>query len=142
MATTSERLKQIMSIRNMKQVDLIERTGINKGALSSYISGRYLPKQDNIYKLAVALDVNPAWLMGLDVPMEVPEFEPLELSEEIKEAIEKFKAYSIAPPEIKAAIDSLLEASKALRIPELPALKGIKVPKPSAELPHLKPDKE
>ena len=71
MATTSERLREIMSIRNVKQADIIEKTGINKGALSSYISGRYVPKQDNIYRLAKALDVNPAWLMGLDVPMEV-----------------------------------------------------------------------
>ena len=72
MATTSERLKEIISIRNIKQVEIIERTGINKGTLSSYISGRYIPKQDNIYKLAKVLSVNPAWLMGLDVPMDPP----------------------------------------------------------------------
>ena len=72
MATTSERLKEIISIRNIKQVEIIERTGINKGALSSYISGRYIPKQDKIYKLAKVLSVNPAWLMGLDVPMDPP----------------------------------------------------------------------
>lgn len=78
MATTAERLKEIMSIRDIKQSEIIEKTGINKGALSSYISGRYLPKQDNIYKLAKVLCVNPAWLMGLDVPMEPPadSFEP------------------------------------------------------------------
>ena len=78
MATTAERLKEIMSIRDIKQSEIIEKTGINKGALSSYISGRYLPKQDNIYKLAKVLCVNPAWLMGLDVSMEPPadSFEP------------------------------------------------------------------
>lgn len=70
MSNTSERLKKIISERGVKQVELIERTGISKGALSSYISGRYDPKQDNLYKLAKVLDVNPAWLMGLDVPME------------------------------------------------------------------------
>lgn len=70
MANTSERLKEIISIREIKQVDIIEKTGISKGALSSYLSGRYTPKQNNIYKLAQVLRVNPAWLMGLDVPME------------------------------------------------------------------------
>lgn len=70
MQTTSERIKQALEIRNMKQADLIEKTGISKGALSSYISGRYIPKQSNTYLLAKALDVDPAWLMGLDVPME------------------------------------------------------------------------
>ena len=72
MATTAERLREILSIRDIKQVEITEKTGISKGALSSYLSGRYIPKQDNIYKLAKVLDVNPAWLMGLDVPMEMP----------------------------------------------------------------------
>lgn len=70
MATTSERLKEIISIRNVKQAEIVEHTGINKGALSCYISGKYLPKQDNVFKLARFFQVNPAWLMGLDVPME------------------------------------------------------------------------
>lgn len=70
MKTIAERIKEGMSIRNMKQIDIIEKTGINKGALSSYISGKYNPKQNNIYLIAKALDVNESWLMGFDVPME------------------------------------------------------------------------
>lgn len=70
MKTTSERIKEGMHIRDMKQADLVEATGISKGALSSYISGRYTPKQNNIYLIAKALNVNEAWLMGSDVPME------------------------------------------------------------------------
>lgn len=70
MTTTAERLRYIMDLRSIKQSELIEKTKINKGALSSYLSGRYSPKQDNIYLLAKALDVNEAWLMGRDVPME------------------------------------------------------------------------
>lgn len=70
MKTTSERIKEGMLIRGLKQSDLVERTGISKGALSSYISGKYVPKQNNIYLIAKALNVNEAWLMGADVPME------------------------------------------------------------------------
>lgn len=70
MATIAERIIQGMELRNMRQVDIIEKTGINKGALSSYISGRYEPKQTNIFLLAKALDVSEAWLMGAEVPME------------------------------------------------------------------------
>ena len=70
MSTTSERIKEGMSLRGLKQVDLVEKTGISKGALSSYISGRYTPKQNNIFLIAKALGVNEAWLMGADVPME------------------------------------------------------------------------
>lgn len=66
----SDRIKEAMSIKNMKQTDLVERTGISKGALSSYIAGRYIPKQTNTYKIAKALEVDVSWLMGNDVPME------------------------------------------------------------------------
>ena len=59
-----------MLLRGLKQVDLVEKTGISKGALSSYISGRYVPKQNNTFLIAKALDVSEAWLMGADVPME------------------------------------------------------------------------
>lgn len=70
MVTISDRIKEGMRIRGLKQVDIIERTGINKGALSSYISGRYSPKQTNIHLISKALNVSEAWLMGYDVPME------------------------------------------------------------------------
>jgi transcriptional regulator with XRE-family HTH domain len=70
LVTISDRLKEAMAIRGLKQADIVEKTGMNKGALSSYISGRYEPKQNNIYLLAKALDVSEAWLMGHDVPMD------------------------------------------------------------------------
>ena len=140
MATTSERLREIMSIRNMKQVEIIERTGISKGALSSYISGHYVPKQDNIYKLAEALNVNPAWLMGLDVPMEMPT-PKVELDSQIAEAMKMYNEYVKASPEIQGMIESLLKLSQSIpAIPEVPHLKNTELPKPTAELPHLKKD--
>ena len=70
MKTISERIKEALEIRDMKQTDLVKLTGITKGALSSYISGAYEPKQRNIYKIAQALNVNEAWLMGYDVSMD------------------------------------------------------------------------
>ena len=66
----SERIKEGMRIRNLKQVDLVEKTGINKATLSQYISGKYEPKQNNIYLLSKALNVSEAWLMGFDISME------------------------------------------------------------------------
>lgn len=70
MSKTSDRIKEGMELRGFRQSDLVERTGISKGALSSYISGRYTPKQNNVYLIAKALDVSEAWLMGADVPIE------------------------------------------------------------------------
>lgn len=74
MSTIASRLKEAMRLRNMKQVDLVSLTGIGKSSISTYLSGDYVPKQRNIYKIAKALDVNEAWLMGKDVPMERKEF--------------------------------------------------------------------
>lgn len=71
MNNISNRLKEAMRIRNMKQSDVVKASGVNKGALSSYLSGRYNPKPGNVAKLAKALNVNELWLLGNDVPMEV-----------------------------------------------------------------------
>lgn len=51
-----------------RQADLVRETGIDKGALSHYLKGRYEPKQDVVYKLAVALNVSEMWLWGYDCP--------------------------------------------------------------------------
>ena len=64
------RIKKALSIRNMKQSELCEKTNIPKSALSEYISGAYEPKQDRVFIIAHALHVDPVWLMGFDVPME------------------------------------------------------------------------
>lgn len=65
----SERLNFSLKNSAFSQAEIVKKTGINKGALSSYLAGRYIPKQSNIYKLASVLDVSPSWLMGFDVPM-------------------------------------------------------------------------
>ena len=64
-----ERLKQCLEIRGITQSQLAIRANIDKGQLSSYISGKYKPRQNNIDALAKALNVSEAWLMGFDVPM-------------------------------------------------------------------------
>jgi len=79
MATTAERLKQIMRERGLRQVDVLELTKpyserflvkINKSDLSQYVSGKTTPGQWKLTILGLALNVNEGWLMGLDVPKE------------------------------------------------------------------------
>lgn len=69
-ATTSERLKEALRISGKKQVDLVRETGIDKGSISAYISGKYEPKASSINKLAIALGVSEMWLWGYDVSCE------------------------------------------------------------------------
>jgi repressor LexA len=66
----ANRMRKAMEIRNMTQADLVKKTGLPKSAISQYYSGKYEPKQKGIYLIAKALNVNEAWLMGYDVPME------------------------------------------------------------------------
>nr|DAY64186.1 MAG TPA: bifunctional HTH-domain containing protein/aminotransferase [Caudoviricetes sp.] len=68
--TFANRLSKALLIRNIKPVDLAEKTGISKSKISSYMSGRYKAKQDGVYLLSKALDVDPGWLMGYDVSMD------------------------------------------------------------------------
>lgn len=68
--STSERLKEAMRETKMKQVDLARETGLDRGAISSYLSGKYDPKQNAINKMAIALNVSEMWLWGYDVPKE------------------------------------------------------------------------
>ena len=68
--TTANRLREAMDSIGKRQIDVANETGIDKGALSHYLKGRYEPKQDAVYKLAKALDVSEMWLWGYDCKKE------------------------------------------------------------------------
>lgn len=78
-SSTSERLKQIMNERSLRQVDILEaakpfceKYGVKlaKNDLSQYVSGKVEPGQEKLTVLGLALNVSETWLMGYDVPME------------------------------------------------------------------------
>lgn len=117
--SVSQRLQIAMDISKKKQADLVRETGISKGTLSRYLSGKFEPKQIAINKLAIALDVSEMWLWGCDVPMERPadikKEQPTEydgLSEKKKVFIEKVKQMSDAELERLDTILSLVENTK------------------------------
>ena len=66
----SSRIQKAMDIRDMKAVDICEKTGIPKSSMSMYLAGKVEPKSDRLYKIAKCLDVAESWLLGYDVPME------------------------------------------------------------------------
>lgn len=68
--TTANRLKTAMEQAGKRQTDLVKETGIDKGAMSNYLKGKYEPKQDVVYKLALALNVSEMWLWGYDCKKE------------------------------------------------------------------------
>ncbi len=68
--TFQNRLYKAMTIKNMKQVNLVEKTGLDKTLINKYLSGKANAKQDKLTILADALNVNEIWLMGYEVPMD------------------------------------------------------------------------
>lgn len=62
----AQRLRQALDMRNMKQITLSEKSGVSRALISAYLKGDYEAKQDNVYFLAKALNVNEAWLMGYE----------------------------------------------------------------------------
>lgn len=65
-----DRLNEALRVRNMSRSELAEKSGINKGTISRYLRGETIPRSPAIGKLAQVLNVNPAWILGYDVPME------------------------------------------------------------------------
>ena len=68
--TFQNRLQKAIDIRNIKPVELHEKTGISESLISKYLSGNAVARQKKISLLSDALNVNPVWLMGYDIPME------------------------------------------------------------------------
>lgn len=65
------RLETAMTLRGIRPVDLSKATNIPEATISQYRSGYAKPKEKRLAIIADALRVDPSWLMGLDVPMEI-----------------------------------------------------------------------
>jgi len=61
-----DRLQEAMC--GMSMTDLAERLGCARSNISMYLSGQRNPSKMTIQLMAICLNVNPAWLAGLDVP--------------------------------------------------------------------------
>lgn len=75
--SVAARLGYIMRQRSLKQVDVLNLTKpycekyhvkLAKNYLSQYCNGKNEPGKDILNVLSLALDVNPLWLQGFDVP--------------------------------------------------------------------------
>ena len=118
-ASVASRLREAMDNACKTQADLVRETGISKGTLSRYLSGKFEPKSDAVHKLAIALNVAEFWLWGCDVPMERPvetkKEQPTEydgLSEKRKAFIDKVMQMSDAELDRLDQILALVENTK------------------------------
>lgn len=77
MATSTERINQIMKEKKLRQIDVLnmakqyqEKYNIKfyKSHLSQYVNGKSNPDNEKIFLLSKIFDVSEAWLLGYDVP--------------------------------------------------------------------------
>lgn len=64
-AQFKDRLRLAIDKSGLSQAAVARKAGIRRQIISDYLKGKYEAKQENIYRLAKALDVTEAWLMGL-----------------------------------------------------------------------------
>lgn len=105
------RLKKALDIRGLTQKDLCSLTEINKSTISQYLNGLYEPSQSKMKIISRVLQINEAWLMGYDVPMEIQPFLELSLQESLH--LEKYrKLNSSGRQRADQQLDDLLLISK------------------------------
>ena len=70
---------------------LADTTGVAKASISQYAHGRNVPNNITAKKLGTPFGINPAWIMGFDVPMKI-QTSGFELSEDEAVIISKYRA--------------------------------------------------
>ena len=123
--TSNDRIRELLDIHEISQTEFCKKTGLTKSAVSNYLHGERLPRQDQLSKICDAFDVNPAWLMGYDVPMErlrADHIKPMygahiKFTDDGKSTVDWYVdfyntlciAYHDAPDSIKQAVNKLLD---------------------------------
>ena len=65
-----ERLLEAMKLRGMNLTELANKSGLAKSSVSRYLSGENIPRSIAIGKMANALNVSPAWILGYNLTMD------------------------------------------------------------------------
>lgn len=85
--TTAKRLRQALDNAKMTQQELSNKSGVPKSSISQYVHGRFVPQNKYAGAMAKVLNVNPAWLIGFNVPMSEDLIDLTTLSEEHRKAL-------------------------------------------------------
>ena len=77
MATSTERINQLMKEKRLRQIDVLNlakpfqakyNIKFSKSHLSQYVNGKSNPDNEKIFLLSKVFGVTEAWLLGYDVP--------------------------------------------------------------------------
>ena len=65
-----ERLNEALRLRGLSAAELASKSGLQRSSVSRYLSGENVPRSLAIGKMAQALNVSPAWLLGYDLTLD------------------------------------------------------------------------
>lgn len=68
---TAKRLQLSMNNAGLSAQELSNQSKVAKASISQYVNGSHKPSNISSGKMASVLNVNPLWLMGFDVPMNI-----------------------------------------------------------------------
>lgn len=118
-SSSRERLVELMDYYHLSQTELCKRTGLQKSALSNYLNGDREPRQNQLSLISDPFNINPAWLMGYDVPMFMPHPIDTEEAKAIRDSYindtlssedrELLDLYHSATPENRQIVDLALK---------------------------------
>lgn len=109
----SERLANALRESGLTQAELCKKAGVTAGALSSYLSGRYFPKQKTLERLAVALNVSIPYLMGFDTPAVSSCDQPIVLDDSEIRLIEMYRSLNpVGKRKAVETVDDLTQIDK------------------------------
>lgn len=112
----AERLKAIMEERGLSNSEIAKLCDINKSNITRYLSGKYEAKQDVVYRMASRLNINPAWLMGYDVPIDAES--SAVTTEDTEDDLAEYLEELRRRPEAKI----LLESSRGMTIEQVKSI--------------------
>lgn len=101
----ANRLKEAMNAKGLNGRALSKLSGVSEVDISSYRNARYLPQQDKLFMLALALGVSPTWLWGTEDEKEDDnefEFLWLNLNEEHQAQVKEYMRFLLLQ-EVKGA---------------------------------------
>lgn len=64
----ANRIRQCMKEKGLKQVDIVKTTGVSKGSVSKWLSGKAKPSGESLLRLSQVLDTSEYWLLHGEYP--------------------------------------------------------------------------
>lgn len=82
-----------MRLRGMTAAELANKSGLAKSSVSRYLSGENIPRSIAIGKMATALNVSPAWILGYNLTIDGKEISTIDVEKLNEDNKAKLFAY-------------------------------------------------